>query len=56
MKSMRREHFTAKQDLKALYNVKLEKLKYQLQEERRQGENAIKAKLKFAKHATDVQR
>lgn len=46
----------AKNDLKALYNHKLEKLKSQLEEEKRQGENEIKAKLKFAKHATDVQR
>jgi len=56
MKHMRKENFAAKKDLQALYSHKLDKLKDCMLEEKRNSEIAIKEKLKFAQHSTNLQR
>lgn len=47
LKGMRRENFTTKRELKALYDHKLEKLRDRMLQERIDHEKVIKDRLKF---------
>ena len=53
---MRRDNYKAKQELKGIYNYKLEKLKTEMLEQKQQGEDAIKKQLKFQQRVAQVHR